>query len=586
MKTVYVALIFSLVLLVSGCVDYLPSIGGGTDNVGVVGFVGGDNGVVVSFVGNNPPARVFQNNNFNVVLQLENKGENDIDAGDIRVLISNMQNFGLEDNIVKYNENLIPKRIKTEAGFIPGGIDYISFDDVAYSGPAMITEDSPISIAVDVCYPYKTTAVADICITRERDETVCDPFGKPSVQTSSSPILITGITQMSNGLIRTDSDDVLLDIRIDFEMVGDGEIYNSDSTCSELVIDDINVITIDQITLGADIYNNDNVTKLCGYNDNKIGLDEDGNGFVICSIMVPNVPFDFEDRFTITTSYMHTQLLTQKIAVMPVLESMRTCTISTDCEVNEYCEQPGFCRAKIATKQTCGLPVELLTGENSDVSCMSGFCGSGYCTGIADNSEVYRSLICEEGLVIVEYDFEKDPGHNNLEYYGWTPYLTEDTTFIGSYCSGESEWVMSADLGYQSGHGLYTIAKLNDSEINYCVNSEKILVPKDANLKVSFMSNFQLDGGSEDSVSVLCATSDNYKHLGKFPGIIGEGDNTKRSSVWPGNEDGWVKFEYDIPEECIVNDRTELLFSAEIDSENLNDPVAIDDIKVQVDSCN
>jgi hypothetical protein len=580
MRSVYVALMFSLILLVSGCVEYLPSFGG-TNETEVVAFVGGDNGLIVSFVGNNPPARVFQNHNFNVVLQLENKGENNIEEGDIRVVISNMQNFGLEDNIIKYNENRIQKRVKAEEGFIPGGIDYIAFNDVAYSGPAMITEDSPVSIAVDVCYPYKTTAVADVCVTRERSETICDPFGKPDVQTSSSPILVTEITQMSNGLIKTDSDAALLELRIDFERVGEGEIYNSDSTCSELNIDNIDIITIDQITLGADTYNGDEVADICGYSDNKFGLDSDGKGFIICSLTVPNVAYDFEDRFTITTSYMHTQLLTQQISVMPVLESMNTCTNSEECKIDQYCEQPGFCRSKIQSPQSCGLPMELLQGSNSDVSCASNNCNYGSCIGdsLIPGEEIPRT---EQALTcngISKWTF--DGGIGSVEDYGWEVLAEPDNR-----CSGEEGWIVTNE-GYNSDNSFYTTANLSD--VKYCIRPEKLYtVPEGANVTVSFAAKFDLDGGDEDNFNVWCVdrteTSSNYQIIAEIPGDAAIEDITlKHSDAWPDNEDGWVKFEKEVPNACLVNNNFDMLFMANIDASNQYGPIYVDQLEVKVD---
>jgi hypothetical protein len=594
MKTVYIAVVFSLIIFVSGCT--MPSFTS-EDDIEVVGFVGGENSLDVSFVGNNPPSRVFQNHNFNVILQLENKGEYNLNKEDVRVLISNMQNFGLQDNIIRYNEHDIPKRTKTEVDFIPGGIDYISFNDLAYSGPSVLTEDSPISISVDVCYPYQTIAIADICVTRERAEDVCDPFGEPNIQTSSGPMLITKINQLSNGLISTESDDVLLELRIDFEKVGEGHIYSPNTDCSDLDIDEINTISIDQITVGADIYNGDQVAELCGSKDNKVGLNKDGESFVICSITVPNVPYDFEDRFTITTSYINTKLLNKQISVMPVLSSMTKCTASEDCEEDQYCEQPGLCRSKIDGAQLCGLPIELLDDGTSDVSCKSSYCNSnGFCVGAPDEEEE-PEFVCEADLVLAEYNFESDVGENgellqgNIEDHGWTHNLidTEDiiaTTYISNYCSDRSDWKIG-NLGYPDGRGLFAILPLADFEGKYCVDSEKIPVPDGADVKVSFMSNFILDGGGPiyDNVFVFCKDVDEYRRIGLFPGTIKPIVSAKESNDWPGNDNGWVKFEYDIPEECIVDNNFALTFAADIDSNNFYGPVAIDDIKVWIDSC-
>ncbi|MBT3940809.1 hypothetical protein HOF46_02125 [Candidatus Woesearchaeota archaeon] len=364
MRIVTLIALFILIVSVSGCLDQIAGLNPFASDSDSKGFVGGEKGIVASFVGNNPPSRVFQNRNFNVILQLENKGEYNVFPNDVRVFLSNGQNFGLETDaeLVRYNADPLTKRLKTDEGFIPGGIEHVPFYDLAYSGPAVLTEDAPVSIALDICYPYNTTAVADICVTRDGTESsICDPIGNPISETTSGPIQVTKINQLYNGLVSSDptaaADESLLRLKIDMKRVGTGDLYSVTTPCDDLGLD-IDVVNLERITVGEHVFTGKELGTACNAGkDRKIGFDNDGKASITCDITVPGVMQDFYERFTMTVSYQHVQLLTNQISVMPVLESMTKCTSDVDCEDEEmYCEKPGFCRKKIPDGAPCGLP--------------------------------------------------------------------------------------------------------------------------------------------------------------------------------------------------------------------------------------
>jgi hypothetical protein len=417
MRFIPIATIFAMVFLVSGCAMF-PF--GSNSEPDVVTFLGGEEGLDISFVGNNPPPRVFQNRNFNVILKLENHGEQNIAAEEIRVLLSNSKTFGYENLPVQNNSEILTKRLSTETGFIPGGIEYISFYDLSYSGSTMLTEDSPVSIAVDVCYPYKTTAVADICVSREAAESdICDPIGTPSIDSTSGPLEVTKLNQLYNGKVSfaEENNDVSVGVRIEFDIIGDGDLYGIQTDCNTLSNNAHNVITVDKITIGNETYLEDQIIDRCSSNELELS-DDDGTGFINCDFVVEGVTYDFEERFTITLSYLHSQLLTKKISVMPVLESMKKCITSDECNSKDdpdtwkmYCEQPGFCRTKIPSGVECGLPMD---SENTAITCADGECLdydigiSGICASPIEEFELcQKSSDCVDGaycLAIVSSD--------------------------------------------------------------------------------------------------------------------------------------------------------------------------------------
>jgi hypothetical protein len=423
MRIVPITAVFAMLVLVSGC-TMLPF--GTQPTSDTVTFLGGEEGLDVSFVGNNPPARVFQNRNFNVLLRLENHGEQNIDAEAVRVLLSNSATFGYKDVPVKNNSESLTKRLSTETGFIPGGIEYVSFYDLYYSGSTMLTEDSPVSIAVDVCYPYKTIAVSDVCISREAAESdICDPLGEPRVDSTSGPLEVTKVNQLYNGRVSFAeyNNDVSIGVRIEFDIIGDGDLYGIQTDCNNLDNDFWKVITVDKITIGNETYIGEQIEDHCS--SDVFELDTEGEGFITCDFTIEDVALDFEERFTITTSYLHSQLLNKEISVMPVLESMKKCTTSADCNSKTakdepatwkmYCEQPGLCRNKIPNGFECGLPVG---DEPVTVTCESAICYgsevgiSGVCTAQQEVLAFCKSSAdCNAGIycsVLENVAFRKD----------------------------------------------------------------------------------------------------------------------------------------------------------------------------------
>lgn len=169
---------FGLMLLVilslSGC-DYL----GTNDADNANGYYRtGSQGLEMNFIPNNPPSRIFDDDDLRVVLEIYNRGATDIKGGNSRIYISGFS----PDIITGISTN--GEQIKELEGKSPynsrGGYSITEFkanirdlgskDIDVYETPIMAT----------VCYLYETIAAPTVCLDSE-------PFSYSSAQKACSP---------------------------------------------------------------------------------------------------------------------------------------------------------------------------------------------------------------------------------------------------------------------------------------------------------------------------------------------------------------------------------------------------------------
>jgi len=93
-KTIGIVLIALLILGCSG--------GGGTKQIDY-NFKQGVSGLQVSFMDNAPPKKIYENSNFNVILQLENKAAYDLINGEITLSGINPSYFEMEKKTERFN---------------------------------------------------------------------------------------------------------------------------------------------------------------------------------------------------------------------------------------------------------------------------------------------------------------------------------------------------------------------------------------------------------------------------------------------------------------------------------------------------
>lgn len=353
-----------LIFFVSGCIGGLNFGGGsGNDFEEEFMFVGGDEALTVDFIGNNPPDRIFQGREFDIALIVQNVGEYEVPIDGVQFKLNGAKQLGVdcmpdESGCIikqKNTEKLMPI-IRAGEGYIPGGIDYINYEGLKYVGRNVLTEESPLALSIEACYPYKTVAVSDLCVTTSTESSVCDFFEPKTVFNSGSPLEISSIEQEGNFM----EDGVLMaQVRISINHDGDSELYSIDSECNSLASKDFSRVTIESISLGNEVWtightdtscrinpdftgtinesincanvpkrdctaveqcrlissrSSNEIEEFCGQDNIRLN---DGEGFIVCFLPVGDGVSDYEERLVTTVSYVTTQIITKDISVMP-----------------------------------------------------------------------------------------------------------------------------------------------------------------------------------------------------------------------------------------------------------------------------
>lgn len=219
----------AIALMLAGC----PSPGGEPGELQQ--FIGGTEGVVVSYEANTPPDEAFDGGfaPFDVVVRLQNMGEQDIRSGDTTVRITGIlePEFNLKpgDLTKKVNEELIAIRQDATGKIIPGNPIFVEFREFNHvSSIAGNALDFPIR--ADVCYKYGTEASTQLCsrenILNPEGDGICEVTGSKPVANSGAPVQVANVDQTARSVNS---------ITFSFEVnhVGTGSPYQEDSVCDK-----------------------------------------------------------------------------------------------------------------------------------------------------------------------------------------------------------------------------------------------------------------------------------------------------------------------------------------------------------------
>ena len=220
-KQVFIFLVLALMIFGFGCTT--------TTKV-----TGATNGLEVSFVSDEPPESVFDNNlgpTIRITLNLKNKGDYTIPKGKVVASLSGIpQNaWGISSMNVISTRSI--EGLQEEDGGETGAEEELTFGDARYKEDLKV--DFKTDIIADACYYYETDAAVSLCLKenpleKEEDEEACDITSSLTAENSISPIQISNVNQRGVG-----EDEVR--VSFDVEEKGSGDVYENDaftSSCS------------------------------------------------------------------------------------------------------------------------------------------------------------------------------------------------------------------------------------------------------------------------------------------------------------------------------------------------------------------
>lgn len=220
----------------------------------------GTDGVVASFVPNNPPAIVHVetnvDNKIKVVLQLNNKGAypqpDEGTAPDGTIYLS-----GFDRNILKFdpeNIDLNQHALDGKSTINPnGGIDFVTFDGTVLIGNLNVDTYEPTLMAT-TCYAYSSEAGPQVCIDPDPYSTVTQ---KKVCEVSSTTLSNQGapvaVTQIDEEALATKTQ-----FRITIKNVGNGDVIlgGSQNKCDpygdrRFGREDIDKVRVQSVTIGS-----------------------------------------------------------------------------------------------------------------------------------------------------------------------------------------------------------------------------------------------------------------------------------------------------------------------------------------------
>lgn len=216
-------------MLLAGC--------NGTTKTGAVDpFLGGTNGILLSFMDDAPPGEVFDGGDFpfSIVVTLKNDGEWEVPSGKGTLSISgiNPTEFGVtDDDMVKTLPEVLEASSKdAEGNVIPGTILLMEFPEMVYAGELVGNRVFPVR--ANLCYEYGTEATSSLCVRANlrdtSDSPICNVNEAKTVYSSGAPVAITNFEEAVAG-----SDKVRFTFTISHK--NNGNIYKLGSSCDGAV---------------------------------------------------------------------------------------------------------------------------------------------------------------------------------------------------------------------------------------------------------------------------------------------------------------------------------------------------------------
>jgi len=287
MKT-KIILLMVLVLFLTSCVDNNSS---GTTS----SWRTGTEGIVMSFLPDNPPSEILSRGNVNVVLKYSNKGA-----------FETQPMFYLRG----YDPNILPFKNQDKSGEkIEGKSEFNSFGSQDYfaewqtginMGSFGNVDSFDQSLSITACYYYETVASPTICIDPGRYDyssaSQCDFDIRGLGSSQGGPIAITSVKQKST--------DTELFLEIDFANKGKGNPYiTSSKNCLNLRYDEIDVINLVEVRLGSQPFTECKPTKLRLVN---------GKATAVCNMPLRKTDLFYTSPLDIRVSYNYRESTSKK----------------------------------------------------------------------------------------------------------------------------------------------------------------------------------------------------------------------------------------------------------------------------------
>lgn len=196
---IFLVLLLAFSLVISGC-------GTTTEKVRkLTNYIGGNDGLAIQFSKNSPPDKVLDDKqeDFDISLDLENKGEYTIQPNEIIATLSGIDReaFNLPSLNAK-NAFQLERKINQGGVVMAGGRNDLPFGLSTFTED--LAADFTTDIVADVCYKYRTVAVAGVCLKKDTlqlktTDACLIENDKVDFENSGAPIQVTQVATRKAG---------------------------------------------------------------------------------------------------------------------------------------------------------------------------------------------------------------------------------------------------------------------------------------------------------------------------------------------------------------------------------------------------
>jgi len=265
----------------------------------------GTEGLAIRFIPGGPPDKVYADTNFQIGIELQNKGAHDIEGG--QYLVS------LEDEFTRLDGTPRQQfRIRGRSQYSPvGETIYRTLNAQASSLPDE-SQNRQTTVRVTTCYPYTTKATADICIDTDplgirRQRKPCTTYPISMSGGQGGPVAITSIVPE---MISAEHGTITPLFTIKLANRGQGQVFQPDKISDACSARQIGFDNINTVHLTANIGDQ---SLTC--TPNRVKLTQEST--VRCKLEdgIGTDAGTYTSQITITIKYGYTQTINKDITI-------------------------------------------------------------------------------------------------------------------------------------------------------------------------------------------------------------------------------------------------------------------------------
>ena len=245
-------------------------------------FIGGTSGLVINFEADSPPPEVTdQAFPFKAIVRLSNEGETQVLKNDVEVKLVGFSASDFDNTAApivqpdltrsSIDDDLRPKARDADGEILEGSTTFVEIPQTKMLQADAVTGNTEYTFRADVCYKYRTTSQARLCVLADLisigGTELCNPNQAKSVFSSSSPVQVNNFRESVIGKDK---------VTFSFDIVhsGNGNIYQIGNKGSDTpdTTDDTNIpncprddlttrrVKLDKVTVTVDAGDLNSVT--------------------------------------------------------------------------------------------------------------------------------------------------------------------------------------------------------------------------------------------------------------------------------------------------------------------------------------